>query len=124
MSISAQRSRASAGVNCIFGSGEPLDLHRGHGCWHWTDVVAAVSEGADPNALDIVRVFTIRPLGAQPGRVVSEREGGPTGAPQKARLDVVAPSWLVLDQSYNPGWRAWCTSARAAGRSSMLAVSR
>src|SRR5204862_2351861 len=48
---------------------------------------------------------------AQPGRVVSEREGGPTGAPQKARLAVAGPSWLVLDQTYNPGWRAICTDA-------------
>jgi arabinofuranan 3-O-arabinosyltransferase len=54
-----------------------------------------------------------RPLAVPPvtGRVVSVKEGGPPGAPGEARLAVDAASWLVLAQSYNAGWRAWCRDA-------------
>jgi hypothetical protein len=48
---------------------------------------------------------------AAAGSVVSVGEGGPPGAPGEARLAVDAPSWLVLAQSYNAGWQAWCRDA-------------
>ena len=51
------------------------------------------------------------------GRVIAVAEGGPPGAPGKARLAVTSPSWLVLGQSYNPGWRAWCRDGSGDERS-------
>jgi arabinofuranan 3-O-arabinosyltransferase len=50
------------------------------------------------------------------GRVVTEQQGGPPGAPERARLNVRGPSWLVLTQSYNSGWRAWCSGGSGQER--------
>ncbi len=45
---------------------------------------------------------------APTGRVLSTRRGGPPGAVKSARLALEAPAWLVLEQSYSPGWEATC----------------
>ena len=43
-----------------------------------------------------------------PGRVVSVRGGGPSGAVKSARLASTGASWVVLEQSWSEGWRANC----------------
>ncbi len=45
---------------------------------------------------------------APPARVLSVQEGGPPGAPERARIETGGPAWLVLDQSFSRGWRARC----------------
>ena len=50
------------------------------------------------------------------GRVVSVDGGGP-GAPKSAELALTGPSWIVLNQSYNRGWRATCRTRSGDERS-------
>jgi hypothetical protein len=42
---------------------------------------------------------------------VSVSGEGPVGVPERARLEVQRPGWLVFGQSYSPGWRAECRDA-------------
>jgi hypothetical protein len=41
----------------------PLDLSGGTATVHWCDLVAVIAAGADPTALEIVRIFEFRPEG-------------------------------------------------------------
>lgn len=43
-----------------------------------------------------------------PGRVVSSKRGGAPGAVESARLALDRAGWIVLEQSYSPGWKATC----------------
>ncbi|MEA2448685.1 MAG: arabinofuranan 3-O-arabinosyltransferase, partial [Thermoleophilaceae bacterium] len=45
------------------------------------------------------------------GRVSSVSGDDPLGVPQRARLDVRRPAWLVLGQSWSRGWHATCRDA-------------
>ncbi|HLM21087.1 MAG TPA: hypothetical protein VK390_06125 [Propionibacteriaceae bacterium] len=84
----------------------PLYLHGDVGCWSWLDLCTAVLDGADPEALDLVRVFTLLPVGTQPGlrplrlptgRMVdlSSEDLGQVLIEERARASVSGPLWLV-----------------------------
>jgi hypothetical protein len=55
---------------------------------------------------------------APAGRVESVAGEGPLGVPERARVEVDRPAWLVLGQSWSRGWRASCRDA--AGRETEL----
>jgi hypothetical protein len=84
----------------------PLNLHGGEGCWSWLDVCAAVVDGADPDALQLVRVFTILPVGTQPGLA-------PLRLPTGRLVDLAADDLgqVLIDErtrisENGPGWLA------------------
>jgi arabinofuranan 3-O-arabinosyltransferase len=52
-----------------------------------------------------------------PAKVLNPGEGS-NGSRRDVRLKVLAPSWLVLGESYSRGWRAWCTAS--SGRETSL----
>lgn len=83
----------------------PLDLRGGTGCWAWPDVLAAVAEGADPDRIELIRVFTILPVGTQPGlqplrlptgRLVdlTREDLGQVLIAERARIKHTGPAWL------------------------------
>jgi hypothetical protein len=71
-----------------------------------------LTASAGPARLDFLRLASPAPAGAAPtpaggGRVLDA--GQPRrGVRDGVRLAVDGPSWLVLGQSFNRGWRAWC----------------
>ena len=84
----------------------PLYLNGGSACFHWADLTAAVARGADPASLDIVRVFTFRPVGVQPGlrplrlptgRTVdlTREDLGAVLIEERAHVKVQGPGWLL-----------------------------
>src|SRR5215213_2579323 len=84
----------------------PLHLHGDEGCWSWLDLCSAVLHGADPEAIDVVRVFTILPVGTQPGlrplrlptgRMVdlTREDLGQVLIEERARADASGSVWLV-----------------------------
>jgi arabinofuranan 3-O-arabinosyltransferase len=79
----------------------------------------AVRAGAAPWRLDHVRLTSPAPAGeaaapAGGGRVLDPGHDG-RGARDGVRVSVKGPSWLVLGESYDAGWRARC-DGRALGR--------
>jgi hypothetical protein len=70
---------------------------------------------------DYVRLSSPAPIpgpasaGTDPGRVVDQGTRG-GGSSDAARLSVSAPAWLVLGESYSPGWRASCQQASGKER--------
>jgi hypothetical protein len=84
----------------------PLDLAGGTACFHWADLVAAVRRGADPAWFEVVRVFTLSPVGVQPGlgpvRLPTGRlvdlAGEDLGAAviqERQRAQLAGPPWLA-----------------------------
>ncbi len=70
----------------------------------------AVRADATPWRLDHVRLTSPAPAGAAPaggGRVLDPGSDG-RGARDGVRVAVAGPSWLVLGESYDAGWRARC----------------
>jgi hypothetical protein len=68
---------------------------------------------------DYVRLSSPAPIpppasaAASPGRVIDQGSGG-DGSRDSAQLAVNAPGWLVLGESYSPGWQASCKDASGA----------
>jgi arabinofuranan 3-O-arabinosyltransferase len=64
-----------------------------------------------PFVVDHVRLLSAAPSGfvlpGSGGRVVRQGDGG-DGRRDNVRISVDGPSWLVLGESYNKGWRARC----------------
>ena len=62
-------------------------------------------------AVEALRLTSPAPVAPPPaaasGRVIDPGRPG-RGRVDAVRLAVHAPSWLVLGESYNRGWRAWC----------------
>ena len=79
----------------------------------------AVRAGAAPWRLDHVRLTSPAPAGAGAapaggGRVLDPGRDG-RGARDGVRVAVAGPSWLVLGESYDAGWRATC-NGRSLGK--------
>lgn len=101
-----QRLPASVGTGHGFAmTVADLDLSGGTACFHWADLAAAVIGGAAPDGFDIVRVFTLRPVGVQAGlkplRLPTGREIDLTGEDlgaaliaERACVASTGPRWL------------------------------
>lgn len=115
----------------------PLDLAGGEATFHWCDVAGAIAEGADPAALDIVRVFELRPVGRQLGlgrlRLPTGREIdlgtedlGAVLVAERRRVKTEGPAWR--DGLAKSVGNALCYGnlarhdAKAAGRRESTAV--
>jgi arabinofuranan 3-O-arabinosyltransferase len=102
-----------SGTSASFESGRPL---RARGCGATGTLAAGphrLSTVSGPFAVDTLRLTSEAPVRPVPG---DDSGGGrilDPGGPGRGRLDDVllrvdGPSWLVLGESYNRGWRAWC----------------
>jgi hypothetical protein len=101
--------RATGDV-AAFDAGRPLEAH---GC-DGIDLAASpvdVRGLGRPLAVDHMRLASEPPTGivlpGQGGRVVRQGHGS-RGHRDGVRVQIDGPSWLVLGQSYNRGWRARC----------------
>lgn len=103
------RTRLAGDVRSLDG-GLPLRLRPCGGPARARAGRASVSSAGEVVRADILRLRSPAPLPVrtpQVGRVLrvgSEEQGRYDGV----RLEVNGPSWLVLGESFNEGWRAWC----------------
>jgi arabinofuranan 3-O-arabinosyltransferase len=89
----------------IRGCGAPVPLQRGT-----TLLNAHPGRVARPDYIALVSPAPL-PRGAirsPSSKVLSPGTSPLGGRRENVRLDVGAPSWLVLAESYSRGWRAWC----------------
>jgi hypothetical protein len=128
LTVTAGGARATAAVRGSLASldaGDPLRL-TGCGPDARLSLPAGVVHLSAPPGhavrADHLRLLSAAPAGATPAAAVppasavaSAGHGGETTR-TGVRLDVRGPSWLVLAESYNPGWRAWCADARGHER--------
>jgi hypothetical protein len=98
----------AGGALRLAGCGRPLALPAGP--------VRVVTRSALARPL-VLRLRSAAPAGspapAPAGRVVAPGRFGRSTV-DGVRVDVTAPAWLVLAESYDRGWRAWC-DGRALG---------
>jgi len=100
-----------SGTSASFESGRPLHA-RGCGAATLSPGPHRLSTVSGPFAVDVLRLTSaapVRPVAGEDsvGRILDPGEPG-RGRLDDVRLRVDGPAWLVLGESYNRGWRAWC----------------
>ena len=100
-----------------FDAGQPL-LARGCGAIELPASRFDVRGLSRPFVVDHLRLAAAPPSGivlpGQGGRVLRQGKGG-DGRRDNVRVSVDGPSWLVLGESFNKGWRARCNGNDLGG---------
>ena len=101
-----------------FEEGRPL---RAAGCGSTLRLAAGrvrLTTDPDPFRVDLLRLRSAAPAGhatvAGGGRVVSSGRAG-NGRHDGVRVALAGPAWLVLGESFNRGWRAYCNGRSLGG---------